>query len=305
MNQTSLNNTNNSSDTKQNLTSVTNKSTETSTTKVSNSTTTSTTKVSNSTSNVTKYYNVTVNVPYKYYYKAKVKVAHKKSVRQRYKKWYRSSYKTYYKYRGKWYTKWKYSWKYKYRYRWVKKTYYTYKYKWTYKIKYKKVTKLTTTPPKATAATTTVTTSTYLKSSKNCQVTNSKIKSLAASLTKGVTSTKSKATKIFNWVRDKVSYSFYYNTKYGAVKTLASRKGNCVDQSHLLTALMRAAGIKTRYGHGQSRFTSGRSYGHVWSEVFIGGKWIKADASSSRNSLGIVKSWSLVYMKGRYASLPF
>jgi transglutaminase-like putative cysteine protease len=251
-------------------------------------------------------YSVTVKVPYKYWYKAKVKVAHTKYVKQKYRKAYKSYYKTYYKYYGKWYTKYKYTWKYKYSYRWVKKTYYTYKYKWTYKIKYKTVTKLTTTKPTSTAAatTTTVSKNPYLISSKNCQVTASTIKSMAKSITKGATSYKSKATKIFNWVRDHLAYSFYYNTKYGAVKTLSYRKGNCVDHAHLMNALMRTVGIKSRYVHVKARFSSG-SYGHVYSEVYVNGKWLKADATSSRNSLGVVRSWSLVKYKARYTSLPF
>nr|WP_263641073.1 transglutaminase family protein [Methanobrevibacter arboriphilus] len=53
----------------------------------------------------------------------------------------------------------------------------------------------------------------YLNPSKNCQSTNAKIQSLAKSITKGYTTQLSKAKAIFNWVRDKVSYSFYYNTK--------------------------------------------------------------------------------------------
>ena len=114
-----------------------------------------------------------------------------------------------------------------------------------------------------------------------------------------------KATKIFNWVRDHLAYSFYYNTKYGAVKTLQYRKGNCVDHAHLINALMRAVGIQSRYVHVNAKFTSGSTYGHVYSEVYLNGKWVKADATSSSNSLGVIRSWTLVKFKGTYASLPF
>lgn len=136
-------------------------------------------------------------------------------------------------------------------------------------------------------------------------MTASTIKAKAKALTKGLTSTSAKATKIFNWVRDNLKYSFYYNTKYGAVNTLKYMKGNCVDHSHLLVALMRAAGIKARYMHVKAKFSSGNVYGHVIAEVYVGGKWLKADATSSRNTLGKIKSWTLVQYKGRYTSLPF
>jgi transglutaminase-like putative cysteine protease len=310
VNQTSLENANNSSDgTIQNQTGTTN--TTTNQTVSNNSNSTVKTNTSSSSTNKTIYYNVTVKVPYKYWYKAKVKVAHTKYVKSKYRVAYKSYYKTYYKYYGKWYTKYKYTWKYKYSYKWVKKTYYTYKYKWTYKIKYKTVIKQTTTKPTtlatttSTATKTTVSTSPYLSSSKNCQVTSTTIKSMAKSITKGATTYTSKATKIFNWVRDHLAYSFYYNTKYGAVKTLQYRKGNCVDHAHLVNALMRAVGIQSRYVHVKGKFSSGNTYGHVYSEVYLNGKWVKADATSSRNTLGVIKNWSLIQLKGRYASLPF
>ena len=60
----------------------------------------------------------------------------------------------------------------------------------------------------------------YLKSSYHCQVGNSRIKSIVKSLTHGLTNDLDKAKAIFNYVRDKVKYSGYYNTKYGAVGTL-------------------------------------------------------------------------------------
>ncbi|MDI9617605.1 pseudomurein-binding repeat-containing protein [Methanothermobacter sp.] len=150
-------------------------------------------------------------------------------------------------------------------------------------------------------------TSRYLSATANCQVNDTAIRSLAASLTSGLTSAWDKATAIFNWVRDSISYSFYYNTRYGATGTLKTRTGNCVDHSHLLVALFRAAGLAARYVHGTCTFTSGNTYGHVWAQVLVGDTWYAADATSSRNSLGAVSSWNTATakIKGIYASLPF
>jgi transglutaminase-like putative cysteine protease len=147
----------------------------------------------------------------------------------------------------------------------------------------------------------------YLQATKNCQVNDSTIKALANKLTSGLTSTLAKATAIFNWIRDNTSYSFYYNTKYGAVNTLKYKTGNCVDLSHLVVAVCRAAGISSRYGHGTATFTSGNVYGHVWAELYINGAWVKADASSNGNSLGKITNWNTntVVMKGIYTELPF
>jgi transglutaminase-like putative cysteine protease len=303
VNQTSLENANNTSGgTIQNPTNTTNPTTS----KTASTSSDSAINSSSSVKNNTTYYNVTVKVPYKYWYKAKVKVAHTKYVKQKVKVKYRSYIKTKYKYHGKWYTKYKYTWKYKYVYKTVKKTYYTYTYKWTYQIRYKtEIQQTTTKPTTATSSSPSTSSDPYLISSKNCQVSDSTIQSMAKKITSGATTYTAKATKIFNWVRDNLAYSFYYNTKYGAVKTLQYKKGNCVDHAHLINALMRAVGIKSRYVHVNAKFTSGNTYGHVFSEVYLNGKWVKADATSSSNSLGVIKSWTLVKFKGYYSSLPF
>ncbi|MEN6553551.1 MAG: transglutaminase-like domain-containing protein [Methanobacterium sp.] len=145
----------------------------------------------------------------------------------------------------------------------------------------------------------------YLKATKHCQVNNARIKSLSKQITRGKKTQKAKAVAIFNWVRNKVGYKFYYNTRKGAVGTLNARSGNCVDTAHLLIALERAAGIPARYIHAKAKFRSGKWYGHVWAGVYVNGKWYKADATSSRNSFGVTKNWKRAIIKGKYVSLPF
>ena len=146
----------------------------------------------------------------------------------------------------------------------------------------------------------------YLQATKNCQVNDPRIIALAKSITKDATTTYDKAEAIFNWVRDNLSYSFYYNTKYGAVNTLLKKEGNCVDHSHLLIALARAAGIPAKYEHGTCTFTSG-TYGHVWAQLWVDGKWYNADAISYRNTFGVINNWNTntVVKKGTYIELPF
>ncbi|MBQ2652237.1 MAG: hypothetical protein IJF83_01650 [Methanobrevibacter sp.] len=146
----------------------------------------------------------------------------------------------------------------------------------------------------------------YLAASTNCQVNNTKIKQLVTKLTKGLTSDRAKAIAIYNYVRDAVSYSFYYDTRYGAVGTLNAKTGNCVDHSHLLVAMYRTAGLPARYVHGTCTFTSG-TYGHVWTQVLIGDTWIVSDATSARNSFGNVVNWNAnsYSLKGYYPSIAF
>jgi transglutaminase-like putative cysteine protease len=148
----------------------------------------------------------------------------------------------------------------------------------------------------------------YLQPTANCQSNNAQIITLANNIIKDVTDPIKKASLIYNYVRDKIGYSFYYNTKYGAVGTLNAKTGNCCDTAHLLIALERAAGLPARYVHGYCYFTSsGNWYGHVWAQVYVNGKWYTADAISSRNTFGVIKNWNTATytLKGIYKELPF
>ena len=150
-------------------------------------------------------------------------------------------------------------------------------------------------------------TSAYLKASTNCPIDNSNIKSTVNSITSGLSTTLEKARAIYNYVRDAVSYSFYYNTKYGAAGTLSSKTGNCVDQAHLLVSMYRTAGIAARYVHGTCRFSSGSTYGHVWAQVLVDGQWYVVDATSTRNSFGNIVNWNTnsFTLHGIYSGISF
>jgi len=139
------------------------------------------------------------------------------------------------------------------------------------------------------------------------KINTSSVSALAASLKAGSSTQYETAVKIFNWVRDHISYSFYYNTKYGASGTLKNRLGNCCDTAHLMVALARAAGIQARYMHGTCKFSSGTWYGHVWAQLYVNGKWLNADGTSYRNSLGVIKNWNTATytLHGIYQTLPF
>lgn len=148
----------------------------------------------------------------------------------------------------------------------------------------------------------------YLSSSLNCQSTNTEIVKIAKSITSLTKDVYLKAKLIFNYVRDKISYSNYNNTKNGAVKTLSQKSGNCVDKTHLLIAIARACGIPARYVHGRNcKFTSGYTCGHVWAQLLIGNTWVVADTTSCKNSLGVVKNWNVnnYQLIGKSYSLNF
>ena len=144
----------------------------------------------------------------------------------------------------------------------------------------------------------------YLVATKNCQVTNTTIVAVSKSIVNDCTTTRQKAEALFNWVRDKTDYSWYDNTKYGALREYQIKKGNCCDMAHLNVAFARAQGIPARYRHVSAKFSSG-TFGHVVAQFYVNGSWLTADATSNNNSLGVVKNWTLISEKGTYAELPF
>jgi hypothetical protein len=148
----------------------------------------------------------------------------------------------------------------------------------------------------------------YLKPTTHCQSNNAKIIAKANSIISnaGATTTYAKSVAIYNWVKNHITYSFYSNTKYGAIGTLNMGKGNCCDKTNLLTALLRASGIPARYVHGYCKFSNGHWYGHIWAQVYVNGKWYTADTTSSRNSFGTVKNWNTKTAKiyGTYTTIP-
>lgn len=102
------------------------------------------------------------------------------------------------------------------------------------------------------------------------------------------------AKNIFKWMRRNVSYEYYYNSSsLGALKGLNTGKANCCDQASLIVSLLRACGIPARWVTCKScTFSSGKSVGHVWAQAYIDGVWQPLDTTSSRNSVGTIKSFT-------------
>ena len=140
----------------------------------------------------------------------------------------------------------------------------------------------------------------------NCQVNDSVIVNAVLKAVNSSMSTYEQAVAIFNYVNKVTDYSYYLNTRYGAVKTLTQGYGNCVDMSHVLIAMFRTAGIPARYVHGANCvFRSGLVVGHVWAEVYVGGTWYKCDATSNSNSFNVIVNWNKCGTINRYTNLPF
>jgi len=91
-----------------------------------------------------------------------------------------------------------------------------------------------------------------------------------------------RALNIYRWVTANVAYDAarlssqqLYGPGAGALATLASRKGLCLDYANLTVALLRAAGLPARVVIGQAYDRSW--YEHAWAEVLLDGKWQPLD----------------------------
>lgn len=103
-----------------------------------------------------------------------------------------------------------------------------------------------------------------------------------------------KANEIFKWVHNNIRYpsSSYSGTRYKALGTLSGKVGNCVDQTHLMVALLRSSGLPTKYlNYASCVFRSGLVTGHVFGIVYVNNKWYEFDTTGgSDNGLGIIKN---------------
>ncbi len=147
----------------------------------------------------------------------------------------------------------------------------------------------------------------YLYGGGYAKITKS-IRKLSKKITGKYSTKLEKATAIFNYVRDNLGYSYYANSRKGAAKTLKTKKGNCCDHANLIVALCRASKIPARYSHARGcKFKSGLVTGHVWAQIYVGGRWYSADGTSYKNSLGHISNWNTksYHSYHKYRNIPF
>ena len=110
-------------------------------------------------------------------------------------------------------------------------------------------------------------------------------------------SDRDKALRLYHAVRDGLRYD-PYNTPmkreaYRASTTLGTGHGYCVNKAGLMAALCRVAGIPARVGYADVRnhmttqrlsalMGSDTFYYHGYTEVWLGGRWVKATPAFNR-----------------------
>ncbi len=153
----------------------------------------------------------------------------------------------------------------------------------------------------------------YILPTANCQSTNATIISVAktgmnySSGTYGgyanPSNTYQAIFNLFEYLNDKTSYLYYFDTSRGALGVWRDKQGNCCDMAHLMIACSRSLGVPGRYAHGYCHFSS-MSCGHVWASILCGSTWYTADLVSNYNYLGYKTNRTGTFYS-YYRELPF
>ena len=130
----------------------------------------------------------------------------------------------------------------------------------------------------------------YLEATTNAEVNNPRIVALAKEITKGCKSDDyyNKAKLIYKWVQVNIDYTLDANISAVEILSQKGSNGNykayCVGFSNVMAALCRAVDVPVRY---HAIFFFEEEYypfqgheGHVYTQVYVDGKWLFADAAT-------------------------
>ncbi|MCX8160692.1 MAG: transglutaminase-like domain-containing protein [Candidatus Saccharicenans sp.] len=117
----------------------------------------------------------------------------------------------------------------------------------------------------------------YLKPNAYIDVNDPEIKSVAEKVAGGEKDVFKKALKLRDWVSRNLAFDpgFVFAP---ASEVMRTKKATCAGYAALLAALLRAAGLPTRYLMGMV-YANGIWGGHAWVEVWLGGRWVPLDAA--------------------------
>ncbi len=137
----------------------------------------------------------------------------------------------------------------------------------------------------------------YTKSEPFLRITP-EIRAAADKIVGGETNPYRKASLIFDWVHQKMTY-FYPPPKRGASAALASLKGDCGQYADLFVALCRAAGVPARFVGGFQANKKPTLGFHAWAEFYLPGiGWLPADATHDRSQFAHLDNRRLVASVG-------
>lgn len=117
----------------------------------------------------------------------------------------------------------------------------------------------------------------YIEANTYINVDDPEIKRIAAEVAGREKNNFQKALKLRDWVSRNLAFDpgFVFAP---ASEVMRAKKATCAGYAALLAALLRAAGIPSRYLMGMV-YANGIWGGHAWVEAWIGGRWVPLDAA--------------------------
>jgi transglutaminase-like putative cysteine protease len=95
------------------------------------------------------------------------------------------------------------------------------------------------------------------------------------------------AVALERYVRQNITRKDFSQAFATAAEVARSRNGDCTEHALLLAALARVCGIPARVAVGLVYVEPSAAFGyHMWTEVYVAGVWIPADATLGRGGIG-------------------
>lgn len=127
----------------------------------------------------------------------------------------------------------------------------------------------------------------YLKPSAYVQSDDPGIRRLASQATEEAADSWEKAKALEAFAHEYITRTDFSQAFSSAAEVLETKQGDCTEHAVFLAALSRAAGIPSRLAVGLVYMEGAGAFGyHMWTEVFVGGRWIPVDATLGLGGAG-------------------
>ncbi|MBI3836794.1 MAG: transglutaminase domain-containing protein [Planctomycetia bacterium] len=127
----------------------------------------------------------------------------------------------------------------------------------------------------------------YSAANSTLQTLDPRVKAMAQEAKGSITNPRQLALALEHYVYRAIAKKNFTQAFATAAEVAASREGDCTEHAVLLAALARACQIPSRVAIGLVYVDSVQGFGyHMWTEVYIDGRWIALDATLGQGGIG-------------------
>ncbi len=127
----------------------------------------------------------------------------------------------------------------------------------------------------------------YLQATRFLQTNDSNVQALSDQVPQEITKPADVAIRLEKIVHESLTNKNFSTALASAAEVAASREGDCTEHAVLLAALLRAKKIPSRIAVGLVYVQSLNGFGgHMWTEAFLGGRWVPLDATLGQGGTG-------------------